>query len=62
MMTLFGFIGAGLAPLFVARMAETFGMAAGITSCAGLYALAVILLLATRRSQRDAVLANQVVA
>jgi MFS family permease len=58
MMTLCGFIGAGLTPIFVAQAAERFGMAAGMTSLAGLYVIAVVLLLATRDSTRRAVLAN----
>ncbi|MDQ8757111.1 MFS transporter [Sphingosinicella sp. LHD-64] len=58
MMTLCGFIGAGLTPIFVAMAAESFGMAAGMTSLAGLYVVAVLLLLATRGSTRAAVLAN----
>jgi MFS family permease len=58
MMTLCGFIGAGLTPIFVAQAAERFGMAAGMTSLAGLYVVAVLLLLATRDSTRRAVLAN----
>jgi MFS family permease len=58
MMTLCGFIGAGLTPIFVALAADWFGMAAGMTSLAGLYVVAVLLLLATRDSTRRAVLAN----
>jgi MFS family permease len=58
MMTSCGFIGAGLTPIFVAQAAERFGMAAGMTSLAGLYVIAVLLLLATRSSTRRAVLAN----
>lgn len=58
MMTLCGFIGAGLTPIFVAQAGERFGMAAGMTSLAGLYVVAVLLLLATRSSTRRAVLAN----
>jgi MFS family permease len=58
MMTLCGFIGAGLTPIFVAQAAKDFGMAAGMTSLAGLYVVAVLLLLATRGSTRRAVLAN----
>ncbi len=58
MMTLCGFIGAGLTPIFVAQAAQYFGMAAGMTSLAGLYVVAVLLLLATRAPTRRAVLAN----
>jgi MFS family permease len=48
LMTMTGFVGAGLAPLFVARMGEVFGMAAAMTSVAGLYFVAVIVLVLTR--------------
>jgi MFS family permease len=58
MMTTCGFIGAGLAPLFIARASEGFGMAAALASLAGLYAVGVAILLATTRSTRAAVLAN----
>ncbi|MFD1611321.1 MFS transporter [Sphingomonas tabacisoli] len=61
MMTTFGFIGAGIAPLFVAKASDTFGMAAGLGSLAALYALAVLILLATRGSTRRAVAANATV-
>jgi MFS family permease len=56
LMTMTGFVGAGLAPLFVARMGEVFGMAAAMTSVAGLYFVAVIVLLATRRLTKVAIL------
>jgi nitrate/nitrite transporter NarK len=59
MMTTTGFIGAGLTPIFVAQTAERFGMAGGMTSLAGLYFIAVVILLAMRRSTREAVLANE---
>ena len=58
MMTMIGFFGAGATPLLVARIGEGFGMQAGIVAMAGLYAVAVVLLLATLRSTRRAVLAN----
>ncbi len=58
-MTAIGFVGAGLSPLFVAQVAEGFSMAAGITSLAVLYFLAVAVLLATRQPTRRAVLANE---
>jgi MFS family permease len=58
LMTTFGFIGAGIAPLFIAQASGSFGMAAGLGSLALLYALAVLLLLATRGMTRRAVLAN----
>jgi len=57
-MTMIGFFGAGITPIFVAQAAEVFGMAAGMTSLAVLYALAVILILAMQRSIRRAVDAN----
>ena len=59
MMTTFGFIGAGITPIFVAQAAEVFGMAGGMTSLAGLYFIAVILLFSMRGVTRRAVLANQ---
>lgn len=58
LMTTFGFIGAGLAPLFVAWASGSFGMALGLASLASLYAVAVVLLLVTRSSTREAVEAN----
>jgi MFS family permease len=58
MMTLFGFIGAGLTPIGVAWASEHYGMAAGMTSLAGLYVVAVVLILLTRASTRRAAIAN----
>ena len=58
MMTMVGFFGAGLTPIFVAQASEHFGMAAGMTSLAALYFIAVILLIATRGPTRRAVEAN----
>ena len=55
LLTMLGFIGAGLAPIFVARVSEGFGMAAGLASLALFYLLAVGLLLATRAPTRRAV-------
>ena len=52
LMTMCGFIGAGLTPLFVAKAAKTFSMAAGMTSLCVLYFIAVAILLATRSSTR----------
>ena len=52
LMTMFGFIGAGLTPLFVAKAAKVFGMGAGITSLCVLYFVAVGVLLVTRSSTR----------
>jgi MFS family permease len=58
MMTMIGFFGAGLSPLFVAWAGESFGLAAGMTSLAGAYVIAVIIILSMRGSTRRAVLAN----
>jgi MFS family permease len=52
LMTMCGFIGAGITPLVVAKVAKTFGMGAGITSLCILYFVAVGILLATRSSTR----------
>jgi len=59
MMTMVGFIGAGITPIFVAQAAEHFGMAGGMTSLAGLYFIGVATLFAMRGVTRRAVLANQ---
>ena len=58
MMTTCGFIGAGLAPLFVAGASSALGMAAALGSLAALYAVAVAILLATTGMTRRAVTAN----
>ncbi len=58
MMTMVGFIGAGLTPVFVAKAGDSYGMAAGMTSLAGLYFIAVTILFAMRAATRKAVLAN----
>lgn len=58
MMTLCGFVGAGLTPIAVAAASERFGLAAGMTSLAGLYVIAVALILLSRASIRRAALAN----
>jgi MFS family permease len=58
MMTMVGFIGAGLTPVFVAKAGDYYGMVAGMTSLAGLYFIAVAILLAMRGATRRAVLAN----
>ncbi|RAK58941.1 hypothetical protein DJ021_03555 [Phenylobacterium hankyongense] len=62
LMTMTGFVGAGLAPLFVARMGEVLGMAAAMTSASGLYLLAVILLLATRGLTRRSIVNAELAA
>lgn len=58
LMTMIGFIGAGLTPLMVARVGDAFGMGAGIVAMAGLYAAAVALLLLALPAVRRAVVAN----
>ncbi|QXQ06143.1 MFS transporter [Sphingosinicellaceae bacterium] len=58
LMTTCGFAGAGIAPLFVAKAAGAFGMASALGSLAALYALAVVILLATAGTTRRAVIAN----
>ena len=58
MMTMIGFFGAGATPLIVAKIGDAFGMRAGIVAMAGLYFVAVIILLAMREPTRRAVLAN----
>lgn len=56
LMTMVGFCGAGMTPIFVAQASVTFGMAAAMTSMSILYFLAVALLLATRASTRRAIM------
>ena len=58
LLTTCGFIGAGLAPLFVAGASSALGMGAALGSLAALYAVAVVILLATQRPTRRVVLAN----
>ncbi len=57
-MTMIGFFGAGITPIFVAQASEVFGMAAGMASLAVLYVVAVGIILAMQRSIRRAVDAN----
>lgn len=57
-MTMIGFFGAGVTPLIVAWASKSFGMAAGMTSLAGFYVAAVLLILAMRKSITRAVAAN----
>ncbi len=59
LMTMMGFFGAGITPIFVAKAAEHYGMATGITSLTVLYFIAVALLLTTRSMTRKAVLATR---
>ena len=58
MMTMIGFFGAGLTPLVVARIGDAFGMGAGIVAMAGLYGVAVAVLIAMQGTTRRAVIAN----
>jgi sulfopyruvate decarboxylase TPP-binding subunit len=59
MMTTCGFVGAGVAPLYIAGASNSLGMAAALGSLAAMYALAVVILLATRGMTRAAVEANR---
>lgn len=59
-MTMIGFFGAGVTPFIVAKAAETFGMAAGMTSLASFYVIAVGIILALRPAIARAVAANAV--
>ena len=61
LMTMFGFIGAGLTPLFVAIAARTFGMAAGLTSLCVLYFIAVGILVVTRATTHRVVLEGRAI-
>ena len=58
MMTMIGFIGAGITPIFVARAADTLGMGGGIAAMAALYFVAVALILAMSSVTGRAVRAN----
>lgn len=58
LMTTCGFVGAGIAPLFVAQASQALGMATSLGSLGILYGLAAMLIYAFRRSIRGAVLAN----
>lgn len=59
MMTMIGFIGAGITPLLVAWIGKIMGMGAGIAAMAGLYFTAVIILLAMQKITRKAVIDNR---
>ena len=61
-MTMCGFIGAGLAPLFVAKAGDILGMAMAIASLAALYFIAVAILLSTRNMTRKAIIPHEHVA
>jgi sulfopyruvate decarboxylase TPP-binding subunit len=56
LMTMIGFCGAGLTPIFVAQASATFGMATAMASMAVLYVLAVALLMSTRTRLRRTVI------
>jgi nitrate/nitrite transporter NarK len=56
LMTMVGFCGAGLTPVFVAQASASFGMSTAMSSMAVLYVLAVALLLAARETLRHAVI------
>ena len=55
LLTMLGFFGAGLAPIFVARVSEALGMAMGLASLAFFYLLAVGVLLASGGPTRRAI-------
>jgi MFS family permease len=57
-MTMIGFFGASVTPFIVAWASDSYGMAAGMTSLAGFYVIAVILIFATRPAIARAVAAN----
>ena len=59
MMTMIGFLGAGITPLAVARIGDKFGMEAGIVAMAALYFVAVAVLLMMRKACGRAVIANE---
>lgn len=46
LMTALGFVGGGIAPVFVAGVGDSFGLAVGMASLAGAYLLAVVALMA----------------
>ena len=58
MMTMIGFLGAGVTPILVAWIGGGFGMGAGIVAMAGFYVLAVLILFAARARARVDVAAN----
>ena len=58
LMTAIGFAGAGIAPLMVAQIAGVFGMAAGLTSLAALYVVAVGILVASQSSTKRVILST----
>lgn len=58
-MTMCGFVGAGLAPLFVAKVGDILGMAIAISLLAGLYFVAVAILLSNRGAARRAIIPHE---
>ncbi|MBW8812276.1 MAG: MFS transporter [Caulobacterales bacterium] len=58
-MTMCGFVGAGLAPLFVAQVGDILGMAMAITMLAALYFVGVAILLSTRGETRKAIIPHE---
>jgi hypothetical protein len=58
LMTTCGFIGAGIAPLFIAQASRVLGMASSLASLGVLYGVAAVLILIFRSQVRRAVLAN----
>lgn len=58
-MTMCGFIGAGLAPLFVAKAGDILGMGLAIASLAALYFVAVVVLLVTTGATRKAIIPHE---
>ncbi|MEY2730909.1 MAG: MFS transporter [Betaproteobacteria bacterium] len=59
LMTTCGFLGAGVTPILVARLSESWGMASGLAGLALLYALAVLLLVLMDARFRRIVLAHR---
>ncbi|HEV2569555.1 MFS transporter [Sphingomonas sp.] len=62
LMTMIGFFGAGLSPLIIAWMSGSFGLAAGMTSMAAAYVVAVVIILSMTAVTRRAVIANEKLA
>ena len=56
LMTMIGFCGAGLTPIFVAQASGVLGMATAMTTMSVLYFLAVVLLVATRPGTRRTII------
>jgi MFS family permease len=56
LMTTFGFIGAGLSPILVAKLSGSLGLASGMASLAAAYVLAVLILATSTANLRRAIL------